>query len=318
MTGSPGHVRCELLRMSTSAANCCAWCCILVPSGVFFGTALPYYWIIHPVIPLLCIFFFALTVGCLLATCLSDPGILPRREVIIATGSDARLSKELGYNILGEQVDNDNRSEEEQDSIHIKIPEELRRQGYRWCVTCRIVRPPRASHCQDCDNCVLRFDHHCVFVNNCVGQRNYIYFFGFTTSVFCLACTLLPALLWFLGSRFSGNIDHRSKATFGDVSEGGVLTGVLITLAVAAGATALLVIGLWMYHVFLILNGVTTKEHWKGRRRGPQHPGMGDDLTIFGYRGPRLVNPRAVVEAVPGAKPGELSLPGSSQKVLEV
>ena len=26
----------------------------------------------------------------------------------------------------------------------------------RFCQTCQIIRPPRASHCRDCDNCVLR------------------------------------------------------------------------------------------------------------------------------------------------------------------
>merc|ERR1719486_1549602 len=72
--------------------------------------------------------------------------------------------------------------------------------GYRWCRTCRIVRPPRASHCNDCDNCVMRYDHHCPFVNNCVGQRNYHFFFGFVTSVLCLAMLVLPVLFWFLNS----------------------------------------------------------------------------------------------------------------------
>ncbi|XP_072234690.1 palmitoyltransferase ZDHHC23-B [Leuresthes tenuis] len=42
-----------------------------------------------------------------------------------------------------------------------------------WCPTCRMVRPPRAGHCRMCGVCVLRLDHHCVWINSCVGQANH-------------------------------------------------------------------------------------------------------------------------------------------------
>ena len=30
-------------------------------------------------------------------------------------------------------------------------------------------------HCRYCDKCVLRLDHHCFYLNTCIGKRNYRY-----------------------------------------------------------------------------------------------------------------------------------------------
>ncbi|CAE7319148.1 ZDHHC14, partial [Symbiodinium necroappetens] len=164
--------------------NMCVWCFILVPSCTYFGLVAPK--LISNGIYLLpgaTLAIFLIATGLLLATCCTDPGIIPCREVILATGTADQLKVALGYDVLGPEG-----------SDSASLPPQLRKQGYRFCNTCCIVRPPRSSHCSDCDNCVLRFDHHCPFVNNCVGQRNYHYFFGFITCVMVLATMVMPAL----------------------------------------------------------------------------------------------------------------------------
>ena len=46
----------------------------------------------------------------------------------------------------------------------------------RVCPFCRLVQPPRVIHCPTCTRCILRFDHHCPWVNNCIGAPNLAYF----------------------------------------------------------------------------------------------------------------------------------------------
>lgn len=70
---------------------------------------------------------------------------------------------------------------------------------YGFCETCSIIRPLRSKHCQACNRCVKKFDHHCPWIYNCVGRQNVVPFFFFLLSVF-LGLPLYGVSAWYWGS----------------------------------------------------------------------------------------------------------------------
>ncbi|XP_039717621.1 palmitoyltransferase ZDHHC12 isoform X3 [Pteropus medius] len=67
----------------------------------------------------------------------------------------------------------------------------------RRCRYCMVLQPLRARHCRECRRCVRRYDHHCPWMENCVGERNHPLFVAY------LALQLV-VLLWGLYLACSG------------------------------------------------------------------------------------------------------------------
>ncbi len=78
--------------------------------------------------------------------------------------------------------------------------EEPETAGDDWtiCTRCEMFRPPRAHHCRICQRCIRKMDHHCPWINNCVGEWNQKYFLQFLFYVGCLAVysIALVAISW--------------------------------------------------------------------------------------------------------------------------
>lgn len=136
-----------------------------------------------------------------------------------------------------------------------------------YCTKCKAPRPERAHHCSTCGVCVLRMDHHCPMVSNCVGQRNLKFFIvlNFWQFIGCLVFLFSPrspgaymlrASTYSLGIKWDGQ--EAQNFVFGD-GEG--VHNLYLPIALYASVTwAGLVMGQSFSAVFFTLLSISRNE----------------------------------------------------------
>jgi hypothetical protein len=116
-----------------------------------------------------------------------------------------KFNQSYGRMLFDKMDDEDKKEAEEEDEMSeddeleyepvTSIPDDVRERvskeykvELKRCDKCYVVRTPRVHHCSVCKGCVMKMDHHCPWINNCVGQFNQKFFIQFCYYCF-IGCT---------------------------------------------------------------------------------------------------------------------------------
>ena len=100
------------------------------------------------------------------------------------------------------------------------------------CPDCQVLRTPRSRHCAICNRCVERFDHHCPWLNNCVGVNNNNAFLTYLISLSICILFIISSSLFSVISPCEGNDCPMEGMCVGCDTEWLVVIVVVVTLVI--------------------------------------------------------------------------------------
>lgn len=153
----------------------------------------------------------------------------------------------------------------------------------RTCTSCGIVKPARSKHCRVTDRCVAKFDHHCIWLNNTVGERNYRWFMAYLLSnsvlmlygafaALTIFLTEIQALDLFNATFVNNTTGQKMKAGYGIVFQYLLAKhNALMMVSFIATIMGLVISGFSLYHVWLAGTNTTTNETFKWKEARWHH-----------------------------------------------
>ncbi|XP_069753307.1 palmitoyltransferase ZDHHC19-like isoform X3 [Narcine bancroftii] len=175
------------LALRRNLLACFTTCMILGSSGLFFTFPCAFLAVnVSLLLPIITGILFLSCFTSFIITSFMDPGILQQ-------GSDISRHQNLDPQVV---------------KVNGKVF------YLKWCQVCQFYQPPRCSHCRLCNVCIEDFDHHCKWVNNCVGRRNYRFFFFFVFFLAIYMLTILGSCLMYLIINYNEPIMVEKSATY--------------------------------------------------------------------------------------------------------
>ena len=149
-----------------------------------------------------------------------------------------------------------------------------------YCYSCSVFRPPRTSHCSLCDNCVERFDHHCLWLGTCIGKRNYRYFYFLTTSINLSAIFQICFSLYYIifNAKKWGNKEEYNKLILWGLSALSLYDLLFIIFFMGK---------LFLLHTYLVFNSKTFYEDVK--KKFKKVPGINPFKKYLFYTWKRII-----------------------------
>jgi palmitoyltransferase ZDHHC13/17 len=129
------------------------------------------------------------------------------------------------------------------------------------CPEWEIILTPRWRHCNICNKCVERFDHHCPYINNCVGYNNHFYFLLYIVSLFANLLHQFALAIWAL----AGNV-AKGESLFDKMYNEPMFFVADISILIITGIFILPVLFLVIVHVTNFMKNKTTNERFSKQK----------------------------------------------------
>jgi palmitoyltransferase len=137
------------------------------------------------------------------------------------------------------------------------------REDVIYCYLCKATVHCTSKHCRFCGKCVVKFDHHCNWLNTCIGEKNYKYFLYtvlgvtlMTTESFVLSIALLVEIYTNDPSRFEKNFLNEDFVLVSN----DVIRALLIASVSVFSPLVLMIYQLGAFHIMLMVKGLTTYD----------------------------------------------------------
>lgn len=191
---------------------------------------------------------FVLVLTCYVRSMLQHPGTIP----------DTTTTEEgtIFWEFAREATSEFGRHKEVASQEKLIPGKERKRMGdRRSCKWCSKYKPDRCHHCSVCRMCILKMDHHCPWIYNCVGYKN----FKFFLLLLLYAAIAAQMVMWTMWSSMLQVVRDPSSPFLFMFS---ILFGESLACLMSFMLTPF-----FSFHIYLMIKAMTTIEYCEKSRR---------------------------------------------------